>query len=154
MTYVVAALVALSALVGAHELGHWRGAAKGKANLAAFQAEAKAEAESHKAVVAQVETKVVVQWRDRVKVIREVLPEVVREIEVIRNSDCVLPPEFRLLHDHATGEQAPEAGSSADPAAETTCLAAVETVIENYKRARETSAQLEALQEWAMAASE
>ncbi len=148
IAYVVAGLVALALLVGAHEIGFRRASAVGKAIIAQYQAEAKAEVEKARAEAKTVETKVVIEYRDRVKVIREVGPEVVREIEIIRKSGCVLPPEWRLLHDSATGSQAPEAGSSADPATDVDCATALETVRENYARARENAAQLEALQQW------
>ena len=149
--YVVAGLVALALLVGAHELGFRRAAVAGKATLVAYKATAEAESAKLDAKAAQVETKVVIQYRDRVRVIREIGPEVIREIEVIRKSDCVLPPEFRVYHDRATGAdgQAP-AGADAAPV---TPEDVAETVRENYARSLENSAQLEALQEWAASVS-
>jgi hypothetical protein len=155
LAYVVGAIVALAALIGAHEVGHARGLKVGRAELAAYQAQAEAESEKLRARAAKVETKVVIQYRDRVQKIR--VPEtveVVREIEVIRQSGCVLPPEFRLLHDGATGSSSEATGGANDSAAPVDCATAIEVIRENYRRARENAAQLEALQEWAESVSQ
>lgn len=152
IAYVVAALVALAVLVGAHELGFRRASAAGKANLAAYQAQAEAESAKLRAKAAEVRVEVVTKYQDRVKVIREIAPEVVREIEVIRQSACVLPPEFRVLHDRAAGAGT-EASAGAD-AAPVTPEVVAETVAENYRIARETAEQLKALQEWAATVSQ
>lgn len=153
--YVVAAVVALAALIGAHEVGHGRGKRAGEAKLAAYQAQAEAESEKLRAKAAEVRERVVIQYRDRIKEVRVPEPvEVIREIEVIRKSDCVLPPEFRLLHDSATGADG-QAAAGADVRAEAVdCATAIETVRENYKRARENAEQLKALQEWAASVSQ
>ncbi len=147
--YVVAAIVALALLIGAHEVGHRRGSAVGKAELAAYQAEAEKEKAQLREAAATATARVVVQYRDRVQVIREVPPEVIHELEVLRKSDCVLPPEFRVLHDDATGNNASEAGGAAKAPAPVDCATAAETIRANYRAARENAAQLEALQEWA-----
>lgn len=151
--YVVAGLVALAVLVGAHELGFRRASAVGKATLVAYKATAEAEAERYKAQVSAVETKVVTKYVDRIRTIREIGPETIRELEVIRKSDCVLPPAWRWLHDYYTGEQAPEARDSTDPSAPVDCATATETITENYRRSRENAEQLKALQEWAASVS-
>ena len=152
--YVLVALVALAALVAAHEFGYARAAKAGRAELAAYQAKAAEESAKLQAKAAQVEKEVVIQYRDRGREIRVVSPEVVREIEVVRKSDCVLPAEFRLLHDSATGA-GPKTPEGTDATAETTDPATViETVRENYARSRETAAQLEALQAWASSVSQ
>jgi hypothetical protein len=154
-TYVVAAVVALALLIGAHEVGYRRGGETGKANLTAYIAQAEEESAKLRAKAAEVRVEVVTQYRDRIKEIRVPTPvEVVREIEVIRNSGCVLPPEFRVLHDRATssGGEAP-AGADAE-AAPVDCASAIETIRENYARALENTAQLEALQKWAASVSE
>lgn len=151
-TYVLVALLALAALVGAHEVGFRRASAVGESRLATYQADAQAKSEALQAKAARVETKVVIQYRDRVKEIRVVDPEVKREIEVIRNSGCVLPPAFRVLHDRATGAGV-ETPAGANEPSEVPCDLAAETILENYNRARENAEQLKALQEWAASVS-
>ena len=149
--YVVAALVALAVLVGAHELGYSRAKRVGAEQLVAYQKAAEAESAKLDAKAAQVETKVVIQYRDRVRVIREIGPEVIREIEVIRQSDCSLPPEFRVYHDRAAGADGQASGGADVPAPDIATVA--ETIAENYRIARENAEQLKALQEWAASVS-
>lgn len=151
MVYVVGAVVALGVVVGAHEIGHARATRVGESRLAAYQAEAKAESEKLRAKAAQVSERVVIQYRDRVKEIRVPEPvEVVREIQVIRDSGCVLPAEFRLLHDAAAQGGSGEAPARTDAAAAPVdCATAIEVIRENYRRHFENAAQLKALQEWA-----
>lgn len=152
--YVVAAAIALGVLIGAHEIGYGRAAKVGKAELAAYQAKAEEESAKLRAKAAEVRVEVVTEYRDRVKEIRVPTPvEVVREIEVIRNSGCVLPPEFRVLHDGATGASGEAAPGADAEAAVVDCATAIETIRENYARALENAAQLEALQKWAGAVS-
>jgi hypothetical protein len=152
--YVLAAVVALALIAGAHEVGHGRGLRIGEARLAAYQAQAEAESEKLRAKAAEVRERVVIQYRDRIKEVR--VPEtveVIREIEIIRKSGCTLPAEFRLLHDSATGADGEASGGAAGPA-EVSCAVAIETIRENYKRARENAEQLKALQAWAAGVSQ
>jgi hypothetical protein len=153
--YVLAAVVALALIAGAHEVGHGRGLRIGEARLAAYQAQAEAESEKLRAKAAEVRERVVIQYRDRIKEVR--VPEtveVIREIEIIRKSGCTLPAEFRLLHDSATGADGEASGGTAGPAESVDCAAAIETIRENYKRARENAEQLKALQAWAAGVSQ
>lgn len=125
-----------------------------KADLVAYQAQAEAETQKLRAKAAEVRIEVVTKYVDRVKTIRVPEPvEVVREIEVIRNSDCKLPAAWVRLH-NATPRSGIEAPAGTDDAAEVTCAAAIETVRENYKRFTENAAQLEALQSWAAQVSQ
>lgn len=146
----VAVLVATSLSFAGCE--HQRAKAA-KAELVAYKAEAAANSAKAEAKSAVVSEKVVVKYRDRIKEVRVVGPEVVREIEIIRESGCKLPREWVRLHDSATG-QGPEAPGGADGSAEVSCAAAIEAVRENYQRSRENAAQLEALQAWAASVSE
>jgi len=124
-----------------------------EAEFSAYKSQAEAESEKLRAKAAEVRVEVVTQYRDRVREIRVPEPvEVVREIEVIRNSDCKLPRGWVRLHDAATGAGG-EAPGGTDDAAEISCAAAIEGVRENYKRSRENAAQLEALQKWAASVS-
>lgn len=126
-----------------------------KADLVAYQAQAEAEAQKLRAKAAEVRIEVVTKYVDRVKTIRVPEPvEVVREIEVIRNSGCVLPGEFRVLHDSAaTGSGTKAATGANDAPAPVDCATAIEVIRENYKRSRENAIQLESLQQWAASVS-
>lgn len=124
------------------------------AEFESHKSEAERQVAEARAQAAEVRERVVVQYRDRIREIRTEPKEVIREIEVIKAGPCELPPGFRWLHDSATGSQAPEAGSSADPSTPVSCAAAIETIRENYARSRENSAQLKALQEWAASVSQ
>ena len=152
--YAIGSLVVVAALVGSHEIGFSRAKRVGAAQLASYQAQAEAEAAKLRAKSAEVRVEVVTKYVDRVKTIRVPEPvEVVREIEIIRQSDCKLPANWVRLHDAATSDGS---GSSpgTDDAAEVSCAAAIEGIRENYKRFHENAAQLEALQKWAASVSE
>lgn len=150
--YVLAAIALLVlGSLGVASCEHQRARAA-VSDLAAYQASAEAEAAKLRAKAAEVTERVVIQYRDRVKEVRVVQPEVVHEIQVIRESGCVLPREFRLLHDRATGTGT-EATTRADGATEVPCDVAAGTILENYSRARENAEQLKALQEWAASLS-
>ena len=86
--------------------------------------------------------RVVTEYRDRVKVIREVTPGEIQLVEVVKQSTCELPNAWRVLHDSAAsgGGAAESPGGTVSPAD------AIETVTDNYRIARENSARLEALQ--------
>lgn len=123
--------------------------------FAAYQAQAESESAKLREKAARVETKVVVEYRDRVKTIRVPEPvEVVREIEVIRNSGCTLPSEFRVLHDSAATGGDGKAPAGTNDGSPVSCAVAIEVIRENYARARENAVQLEALQQWAAQVSQ
>lgn len=153
-TYALAAL-GLVAVVG-FGYGKYQSvrADRTEAEFSAYKSQAEAESEKLRAKAAEVRVEVVTQYRDRVREIRVPEPvEVVREIQVLRDSGCVLPGAFRLLHDSAATGASGEAPGGTDDAAEISCAAAIEGVRENYKRSRENAAQLEALQKWAASVS-
>lgn len=152
--YVVAVVGIAFAGLGIYAKVQHHRAESAIAGLAAYKAEAEAEAAKLREKAAKVETKVVIQYRDRVKEIRVPEPvEVVREIEIIRNSGCVLPGAFRSLHDRAAKGSRVEAPAGVNDPAPVTCDVAAEIIKENYKRAEENAAQLKALQEWAASVS-
>ena len=152
--YVLVALLALAALVASHEIGFRRAQVAGAQRLAAYQAQAQAESEKLKAKAAEVREKVVIQYRDRIREIRVVEPEVIREIEVIRNSGCSLPAAWvRLYNSSAKGWIDPAPGVD-DPGAEITCADAIEILREGSKRFAENAEQLTALQAWAAGVSQ
>ena len=99
---------------------------------------------------AEVTTKVVTEYVDRVKVVREKAREIVKEVPVYVPADsCPLPSGFRVLHDAAASgvPPVPDAAARAD-AAPVPAQTVAATVADNYGTCRETAEQLTALQAW------
>ena len=144
--YGLAGAIFLAAVVGAFSIGFGKGSASRNGEIASLSA----AIEVSKRLAAEAERKaseasarVVVEYRDRIKTIREVTPGEIQLVEVVKESNCELPGAWRVLHDSAaSGSPAPQdTGGTVSPAD------AIETVTENYRIARETAARLEALQE-------
>ena len=100
---------------------------------------------------AQVTERIVTQYVDRVRIVREQADAIIREVPVYVSTQCDpdgrLPAGWRVLHDAAAS------GGAADPAAIAHAQpvapdAAAETVTRNYGTCRETAEQLIALQAW------
>jgi len=99
---------------------------------------------------AQTTTKVVTEYVDRVKVVRERGQDIVKEVSVYVSSDsaCDLSGGFRLLHDAAaTRGELPDPARIADAPAATAQEVAT-TVADNYATYHEVAEQLMALQTW------
>lgn len=143
--YVVAGLVFVLALAGAGFEGWHQRDRLAVAEIGAIRSQAEKEVADEKAKAAQVSEKVVIQYRDRIKVVRETVPEVVHDIQVIRDSDCRVPAEFVRVHNDAAGSP-PEPAAGTDGTA--SCAEAIETIRANYQTAREQAEQLKALQDW------
>ena len=147
-SYVLAALVFVLAVAGAGITGWHERGKQADAELAAIKAEAQTKVAQAQKLAAETSERVVIRYQDRVKVIREVPQEVVHEIEVIRQSKCVLPAEWVRLHDAGAGIPSQAPGSADDPAQAISCADAIETVRRNYEAARLNAEQLAALQDW------
>lgn len=61
---------------------------------------------------------------------------------------CVLPPDWRLLHDAAAADSGVPPATSGTDAPAVTPQEAARTVSENYERYHDTADQLRALQQW------
>lgn len=148
-SYVVAALVFVLAVAGAGIQGwHLRGK-QADAEIAAIRSDLAAKVSAAEAKAAKVESRVVIQYRDKIIQVEKIGPEVAHEIQIVRDSGCVLPPEWVRLHDAGAGSDV-QAPAGADAAAEgASCADAIETVRANYLAARENAEQLRALQAWA-----
>lgn len=97
---------------------------------------------------AQVVEKVVIEYRDRVKIVREKSDEVVKAIPYYVRTSCVFPGAWRVLHDAAASGSLPEDTSGAIAAAEPVeGVAALETVAANYGTCQADQARLAALQQ-------
>ena len=100
---------------------------------------------------AEVTERVVTQYVDRVRTVREAGETIVREVPVYVPAQCDpdgrLPAGWRVLHDAAASGQPADPARTADaqPVAPDTAAA---TVARNYGTCRETAEQLTALQQW------
>ena len=95
--------------------------------------------------------KVVVKYRDRIKVIVREGAEVIRYVDrLIPAATPDLPGGWRVLHDAAASGRFPDApgGIDAAGAAPVPVAIAAETLAENYQSCRANAEQLTALQEW------
>ncbi len=99
----------------------------------------------------EVTERVVTQYVDRVRVVREQADAVIREVPVYVPQSCDadgrLPAGWRVLHDAAASGRVtdPATVDHAQPVAPDTAAA---TVARNYGTCRETAEQLTALQQW------
>ena len=99
----------------------------------------------------EVTERVVTQYVDRVRVVREQADAVIREVPVYVPQSCDadgrLPAGWRVLDDAAAsgGAADPASIAHAQPVAPDTAAA---TVAHNYGTCRETAEQLTALQQW------
>jgi hypothetical protein len=102
---------------------------------------------------AQATVKVVTQYVDRVRVVREKGETIIKEVPVYvpvqADAACTINRGFVRLHDAAATSELPEPARDADAAAEGLALSAVAgTVAANYQSCHENAEQLRALQAW------
>lgn len=149
----LALLLLAAALVG---FGWVRGAAHVQARWDAESAQQSLAAARVQARQAEATVKVVTQYVDRVKIVREKGAEIIKEVPVYvpaeADAACVVPRGFVRLHDAAAAGRFPEPAGSADAAPAGIALSAVAgTVADNYSRCHANAEQLMALQEWVRA---
>lgn len=138
------ALIAVAVFLG--------GYFKGRAVVQEKWDAAKLEAQLHEAKVAEqranVTTKVVTKYVDRVKVVKEQADEIVVEVPKYIGSDEYCPSGVRLLHDAAVNQvRVPDAARNAD-ASPVPAQDVAATVAENYGTCHQTAEQLKSLQDW------
>lgn len=102
---------------------------------------------------AQATVKVVTQYVDRIRVVREKGETIIKEVPVYvpvqADAACSINRGFVRLHDAAAAGELPEPARDADAAAAGIALSAVaETVAANYQTCHENAEQLRALQVW------
>ena len=149
--YRLLALVALGvALIG---FGWIKGASHVQAQWdAAIQQQALQTAAARERQ-AQATVKVVTQYVDRVRVVREkgdtIFKEVPVYVPVQADAACTINRGFVRLHDAAAAGELPEPARDADAASAGIALSAVAvTVAANYQTCHENAEQLMALQVW------
>lgn len=104
---------------------------------------------------AQATVKVVTQYVDRVRVVREKGDTIIKEVPIYvpvqADAACTINRGFVRLHDAAAAAAGdlPEPARDADAVAAGIALSAIaETVTANYQTCHETAEQLRALQAW------
>ncbi|NJB79785.1 hypothetical protein [Xanthomonas arboricola] len=151
VTRLIILLALIAVLVGGCVWQERRVSAAHTERKQALDAKAAAIAERDSA---RASTKTVVEYVDRVQIVREAGATITREIPiyVTQKSDaaCAIPAGFVRLHDvAATGNPAgPPTGDPDAPAAGVTLSAVAGTVADNYTSCHATAAQLSALQDW------
>lgn len=102
---------------------------------------------------AQATVKVVTEYVDRVRIVREKGDTIIKEVPVYvpvqADAACTINRGFVRLHDAAAAGELPEPAGDADAAAAEIALSAVAgTVAANYRICHENAEQLRALQAW------
>ncbi len=102
---------------------------------------------------AQATVKVVTEYVDRIRVVREKGDTIIKEVPVYvpvqADAACTINLGFVRLHDAAAAGALPEPARDADAAAAGIALSAVAaTVATNYQTCHENAEQLRALQTW------
>lgn len=102
---------------------------------------------------AQATVKVITEYVDRVRVVREKGETIIKEVPVYvpvqADAACTINSGFVRLHDAAAAGELPEPARDADATATGIALSAVAgTVAANYQTCHENAEQLRALQTW------
>lgn len=149
--YRLLALTALGiALVG---FGWIRGASHVQAQWDAAIQQQTLQAAAARERQEQATVKVVTQYVDRVRVVREKGDTIIKEVPVYvpvqADATCSINRGFVRLHDAAAAGELPEPAREADAAAADIALSAVAgTLAANYQTCHENAEQLRALQVW------
>ena len=103
---------------------------------------------------AQATVKVVTEYVDRVRIVREKGQTIIKEapvyVPVQADAACTINRGFVRLHDAAAAGELPEPARDADAPATDLALSAVAgTIAINYQTCHENAQQLRALQAWA-----
>ena len=150
--YRLLALAALAvALIG---FGWVKGAGHVQARWDAAVQEQTLQAAAIRERQAQATVKVVTEYVDRVRIVREKGETIIKEVPIYvpvqADAACTINRGFVLLHDAAAAGELPEPAGDADAAAANIALSAVAgTVAANYRTCHENAEQLIALQAWA-----
>ncbi|AOS78284.1 MULTISPECIES: hypothetical protein [Hydrogenophaga] len=144
LALLAAALIGFGWIKGAgHVQAQWDAAIQQQTLQAATMRQRQAEAT----------VKVVTEYVDRVRVVREKGDTIIKEVPVYvpvqADVACTINRGFVRLHDAAAAGDLPEPAGDADAAAARIALSAVaRTVASNYQTCHENAEQLRALQAW------
>lgn len=111
--------------------------------------EQQAEIAQLKQKSAEVSTKVVTKYIDKITVVKEKNNEIAKYINQDADAKCQLPNSFSVLHDAAAKNELPDSTRATDASASGVKLSeATTTIVGNYGICNQNSEQLKALQEW------
>ena len=116
-------------------------------------AEVKLEMAKKEVVSAEVTTKVVTKYINKVQIVKEKGNEIIKQVPVYITKDadakCDVPTGFVVLHDSASRNEVPDATRKVDETTSTVKISGVaETVVDNYTTYHEVAEQLRSLQDW------
>ena len=149
--YLIGGIIAVTivATVGAYFVGYTKGVAKGEIKIAEFSSEAEKKIISLNKQIIEAEGKIVIQYVDKIKKIKE------KEYVYVNASKENVPSQYDLssgwvyLHDvSAKGSDADTSSAADETASGVRDNQALAVVVTNYSRCRENSEQLTALQTW------
>ena len=111
--------------------------------------EQQAEIAQLKQKEAEVSTKVVTKYIDKITVVKEKNNEIAKYINTNSDAKCELPVSFSVLHDAAAKNELPDSTGATDARASDVKLSqATSTIVANYGACNQNTEQLKALQEW------
>lgn len=143
------AALATFALWALYDTGYTNGKAEIELQWDAERSRLNAQIAREKERQAQVVTRTVIEYRDRIQVVEKQGQEVIREVEKLVPMDSpVLSGAFRVLHDAAAGAQPLPAdpGSAFAAAAPVEAASLLRTTADNYATCRAELVKLESLQ--------
>ena len=149
--YRLLALVALAAaLIG---FGWVKGAGHVQARWDAAVQQQSLQTAALRERQAQATVKVVTEYVDRVRIVREKGDTIIKEVPVYvpvqADAACTINRGFVRLHDAAAAGELPEPAGNADASAAGLALSAVATTVTtNYQTCHENAEKLRALQKW------
>jgi hypothetical protein len=115
-------------------------------------AEVKLEMAKKEVVSAEVTTKIVTKYINKVQIVKEKGDEIIKQVPVYISKDadakCDVPTGFVVLHDSASRNEVPDPTRKVDGTTSEVKISGVaETVIDNYTTYHQVAEQLKSLQE-------
>ena len=116
-------------------------------------AEAKLEMAKKETASAEVTTKIVTKYINKVQIVKEKGDDIIKQVPVYITKDadakCDVPTGFVMLHDSASRNEVPDPTRKVDGTTSSVKISGVaETVGENYNTYHEVAEQLKSLQKW------
>ena len=116
-------------------------------------AEVKLEMAKKETASAEVTTKVVTKYINKVQIVKEKGNDIIKQVPVYITKDadakCDVPTGFVMLHDSASRNEVPDPTRKVDGTTSEVKISGVaETVIDNYTTYHQVAEQLKSLQEW------
>jgi hypothetical protein len=153
--YLAVFLLVLASYGAAYMKGRTHGYDKREAIAVEEAREAQRLLEKLAVARSRVTERVVVQYRDRIKVVTESGRKVDEQINAIPEASAVeLPGHWRRLHDLSAAGAVPPAARGVDAEAGVSSTVALRSVAGNYETCHTTSERLVALQRWVREMSE